>query len=79
MFYANQKIMSKSISDKQKKRGRGRPATGIRPMVGFRLSAEEIARVDAWAGHHGMSRSDALRAMVMEALDRELRGRGKQR
>jgi Ribbon-helix-helix protein, copG family len=46
-------------------------------MVGFRLSQDETARVDAWAAQRGMSRSDALRAMVMEALDHESQRRGK--
>jgi hypothetical protein len=48
-------------------------------MVGFRLPKDEIARVDVWADQRGMSRSDAIRAMIMETLDREARGRGKRR
>jgi hypothetical protein len=67
------------MAAKAKKRARGRPATGVRPLVSFRLSEEETARVDAWADQRDMSRSDAIRAMIMEALDREPRGRGKQR
>jgi metal-responsive CopG/Arc/MetJ family transcriptional regulator len=48
-------------------------------MVGFRLPKDEIARVDMWADQRGMSRSDAIRAMITEALDREPRGREKRR
>jgi Ribbon-helix-helix protein, copG family len=66
------------VSDKQK-RPPGRPPTGVRPMVGFRLSEDEIARVDAWAARRGMDRSDALRAMITEALDREPQGRGRRK
>jgi Ribbon-helix-helix protein, copG family len=79
-FYVSHKNMARSISDRQKKRGRGRPATGIRPLISFRLSEEETARLDAWGEQRGMrSRSDAIRAMITEALDREPRGRGKRR
>jgi len=35
--------------------------------------------VDAWGEQRGLSRSDALRAMITEALDREPRRRGKHR
>ena len=69
-FYVIHKIMAQSISDRQKKKGRGRPPTGIRPLVCFRLSEEEIARVDAWGERRGLSRSTAIRAMITEALDR---------
>src|SRR6266536_1414496 len=78
-FYVSHKIMVPSISVRQKKRGRGRPATGIRPLVSFRLSEEETARIDAWGDQRGLSRSDAIRAMITEVLDREPRRRGKPR
>ena len=35
-YYDNHKIMTQSIRDNQKK-GRGRPATGVTPMVGVRI------------------------------------------
>jgi hypothetical protein len=63
---------------KQKKRRRGRPPTGVRPMIGLRLSADETARVDGWGERHGMNRSDAIRAMIRDVLDRE-KGCGKRR
>jgi len=52
--------------------------TGVRPMIGLRLSNDETARVDAWCERHGMNRSDAIRAMIREVLDRE-KGCGKRR
>jgi hypothetical protein len=70
--------MKSSISAKQKKRGRGRPPTGVRPMIGLRVSGDETALVDAWGERHGMNRSDAIRAMIREVLHRE-KGCGKRR
>jgi predicted DNA binding CopG/RHH family protein len=58
--------MKRSISAKQKKRGR--PATGVRPMIGLRLSEDDIERVDRWAKERGMSRSDAIRALIEQGL-----------
>jgi hypothetical protein len=57
---------SKSISVKQKTRGR--PATGVRPIVGVRLSEVEITRVDRWAADHKLKRSDALRILIERGL-----------
>jgi hypothetical protein len=54
--------MRKSISVKQKKRGR--PATGQAPFVGVRLTLELIARVEAWGAEEGLSRSEAIRRLV---------------
>jgi hypothetical protein len=67
--------MAPSISVRQKKRGRGRPPTGKRPLVSFRLSKEEIARIDAWGEQRDLSRSDAIRAMITQVLDGERRGK----
>jgi Arc/MetJ-type ribon-helix-helix transcriptional regulator len=47
-------------------------------MIGLRLSEYETARVDAWGAQHGLNRSEAIRAMITETLDREKR-RGKDR
>jgi len=59
----------KRLSAKQKKRGR--PATGIRPMIGLRLSKADIARVDRWALQHDVTRSDAIRTLIAESLKRK--------
>ena len=58
--------MAKSISVKQKKRGR--PATGVRPIIGLRLSDSDIARVDRWAAEHEVSRSEAVRLLIERGL-----------
>jgi metal-responsive CopG/Arc/MetJ family transcriptional regulator len=47
-------------------------------MIGLRLSDDETELVDAWGERHGMNRSDAIRAMIREALHRE-RESGKRR
>jgi len=61
--------MKRSKSAKQKKRGPGRPATGVRPMIGLRLSDNEIARLDRWAKAQGHpDRSSAIRALIESGL-----------
>lgn len=46
-----------------KRRGRGRPGRGAEPMqvVAVRLTAEEIAVLDAMAEQQHLSRSEAIR------------------
>jgi hypothetical protein len=48
----------------QKRRGRGRPATGQAPAIGLRLSAEEIQLIDEFAAELGIDRSKALRELL---------------
>jgi Arc/MetJ-type ribon-helix-helix transcriptional regulator len=59
---------SKSISARQKKRGR--PATGHDPMFGLRMPQELVEQIDAWgqAQMPPLSRSEAIRALVVAAL-----------
>jgi len=46
-----------------KRRGRGRPGRGAEPMqvIAVRLTAEELAAVDAFAARENLSRSEAIR------------------
>ena len=46
-----------------KRRGRGRPGRGAEPMqvIAVRLTAEEIAAMDAVAARENVSRSEAIR------------------
>ena len=46
-----------------KRRGRGRPGRGAEPMqvIAVRLTAEEIAALDAYAAQEHLSRSEAIR------------------
>jgi hypothetical protein len=71
--------MAKSTISVNKKRGRGRPATGHDKAVAVRLPEEVLARVDAWAADNEASRSDALRVLIERGLDAPApkRGRGK--
>jgi metal-responsive CopG/Arc/MetJ family transcriptional regulator len=39
-------------------------------LICFRLSEEEVARLDAWSEQRDLSRSEAIRAMITEMLDR---------
>lgn len=59
--------MPTSIAVKPKKRGR--PATGRDPLVGIRLPPSVIESIDAWAAERGVNRSEAIRAMIMAALE----------
>jgi hypothetical protein len=69
-FYAKQKIMKKAISAKQK--SRGRPATGITPMMGFRADAVTRASVVRWAENQPdkPTLSEAIRRLVELGLSK---------
>jgi hypothetical protein len=56
--------MAKSISDNQKKRGR--PATGITPMTGVRLSEAILKEISRWASKQDdkPSKAEAIRRLV---------------
>jgi len=64
--------MGKSISANNKKRGRGRPATGHDPTVAVRLPKQTIAAVDKWSKANAVeSRSEAIRRLVERGLAAE--------
>ena len=69
MYYT---YVMRSISVLQKKRGRGRPATGHDPVTAIRLSDELRASVDAWAERQKdkPSRSEAIRMLIERGLKR---------
>jgi len=56
------KASSKNVTQKK----RGRPATGQDPHLAFRLPAEMITAIDAWAAQQPdkPSRSEALRRLI---------------
>jgi len=59
--------MPKSITVKQKKRGR--PATGRAPFYGIRIPEELSTKIDEWARkHNAPSLSDAIRQLIEKAL-----------
>jgi hypothetical protein len=59
-----------SIVDNRKKRGRGRPRTGIGKPVGLRLYPELERRVDQWAARQAdkPGRPEAIRRLIEIAL-----------
>jgi hypothetical protein len=59
-----------SIVDNRKKRGRGRPKTGIGKPVGLRLYPELERRVDQWASNQDdkPGRPEAIRRLIEIAL-----------
>jgi hypothetical protein len=61
--------MKKSIRVKPKKRGR--PATGKDPLIGARLPAMLITKLDAWASRESIGRSEAVRRLLDRALASE--------
>jgi hypothetical protein len=65
--------MAKLISDKPKKRKRGRPATGKDPLVGVRMAPELRHAVEAWAAKQPdkPSLSEAIRHHVQRSLAAE--------
>jgi hypothetical protein len=62
-----------SIVDIKKKRGRGRPRTGIGKPVGLRLYPELERRIDAWASKQPdrPGRPEAIRRLIEVALKAE--------
>jgi len=55
----------------QKKKGRGRPRTGIRPTTGVRLYPEMEERIDRWIEQQedpDLGRHEAIRRLLDEAL-----------
>jgi hypothetical protein len=60
--------LTKTVKSSSKivKRKPGRPATGMDPLIGFRLPAETIAAIDAWAASQPdrPTRSEALRRFI---------------
>lgn len=63
--------MGKSIKVIPKRRGR--PATGRDPLISLRLPAYMISAVEAWARGKGLSRSEAVRQMIEQALGKAKR------
>jgi predicted DNA-binding protein len=59
--------MPKAIND-NRKRKRGRPATGTDPLVGVRMSTELTKAVDQWAKKNGHTRASAIRHFVEQGL-----------
>jgi hypothetical protein len=55
-----------TIDDIQKRRGR--PAVGVTPMLTFRSPPELTARIDAFAEHQQLARSEAIRRLVEKGL-----------
>lgn len=67
-FYVRQKIMGKSITVRQKKRGR--PATGVEPQVTARMPQDMIRAIEkaAAAEDDKPSRSEMIRRIVGDWL-----------
>jgi hypothetical protein len=59
-----------SIIDNRKKRGRGRPPTGIGKPVGLRLYPDLERRIDDWAAKQSdrPGRPEAIRRLIEIAL-----------
>jgi len=52
----------------KKKRSRGRPSTGRDPVRTVRLPDGLLDAVDQWAVEKGITRSEAIRALLERAL-----------
>jgi Arc/MetJ-type ribon-helix-helix transcriptional regulator len=61
--------MKRSMSAKQKKE-RGRPPTGVTPMIGVRLSKSARAEIERWAKaqEDRPSLSEAIRRLIDQSL-----------
>ena len=68
LHFMYDRYMSKSITVRQKKRGR--PATGHDPMFSFRIPEALIAEVDEWgaAQEPPLTRSEAVRRLIEKGV-----------
>ena len=60
--------MDKAINV-DKKRGRGRPATGHDPMISARIPVDVLSKLDEWAAVNECTRSTAVALLLTKALD----------
>lgn len=63
---------TKNISGTEKRKGPGRPSTGIGPNVGLRLHATLSQQLDKWIAKQTdpkPSRPEAIRMLLQKALD----------
>ena len=69
-FYVSHKMGKESIPVTQKKRGRGRPATGQDPTLTVRLPMDLRSAIETWAKQQKdtPSRSEAIRRLIEIAL-----------
>jgi hypothetical protein len=63
--------MRKSITVKQKKRGRGRPATGVTPIVGLRMPPDMRSRMEKLAREDGVTLSKKILQVLAEHLPKK--------
>jgi len=61
--------MVKSIIVDEKKRGRGRPRTGMHPVLSGRVPKEVVAQVDEWATANGYTRSEGVAVLLKRGLE----------
>jgi hypothetical protein len=58
------------MANKVAKKRMGRPiTTGIRPLVGVRISKEALGAIDRYAKTNKISRPEAIRRLIEQALE----------
>ncbi len=74
-FYVSHKMGKESIHVTQKKRGRGRPATGQDPTLTVRLPMDLRSAIETWAKEQkdAPSRSEAIRRLIEAGLTRKVK------
>ena len=72
-FYVSHKMRKESIPVTQKKRARGRPATGQDPTLTVRLPMDLRSAIETWAKQQKdvPSRSEAIRRLIEAGLARK--------
>lgn len=71
LIFCYQEIMSTSIIDNKKSRGRPK-TTGTGTLIGVRFHEPALSKVDAWAKENGdLSRPEAVRKLVAKGLEAE--------
>lgn len=75
MIIVYDNFMSQSIKivhENQKKRGAGRPRTGMDPVISARIPEKILAGVVKWAADNGVTRSEAIVRLLAQALSVKL-------
>jgi metal-responsive CopG/Arc/MetJ family transcriptional regulator len=52
----------------RRRKKKGRPTTGREPMTTFRMPVDLRKAVDRWAARKGVTRSEAIRALIVRGL-----------
>lgn len=57
-----------STAKKERPKKLGRPPIGVDVILHVRISADVVERLEEWASHEALSKSELVRAILVQAL-----------